>query len=103
MRHRPALTAGDTPAGPNRPPLPESSPAWLFARASSLALGLGLPPLASAAVGGASDGNFTAGAGVPTPTGLARSAAERMLMMSTCWPAPCPAGPRCSPRCSTTC
>ena len=30
---------------------------------SSLAAGLGLPPLASAAVGGASDGNFTAGVG----------------------------------------
>lgn len=56
--------------GPNRPPLPSSSSAALFARASSLAAELGLPPLQSAAVGGASDGNFTAGAGTPTLDGL---------------------------------
>jgi glutamate carboxypeptidase len=42
----------------------------LFARARDLARGLGLPTLASAAVGGASDGNFTAGAGTPTLDGL---------------------------------
>ena len=56
--------------GPNRPPLPSSSSAALFARASSLAAELGLPPLQSAAVGGASDGNFTAGVGIPTLDGL---------------------------------
>src|SRR6476469_5063076 len=56
--------------GPNRPPLPSSSSAALFARASSLAAQLGLPPLQTAAVGGASDGNFTAGAGTPTLDGL---------------------------------
>jgi glutamate carboxypeptidase len=31
---------------------------------------LGLPPLTSAAVGGASDGNYTAGVGTPTLDGL---------------------------------
>lgn len=56
--------------GPNRPPLPASSSAGLFARASALAGELGLPPVTSASVGGASDGNFTAGAGVPTLDGL---------------------------------
>jgi glutamate carboxypeptidase len=56
--------------GPNRPPLPASSSAGLFALASKAAAGLGLPPLASAAVGGGSDGNFTAGAGTPTLDGL---------------------------------
>jgi glutamate carboxypeptidase len=56
--------------GPNRPPLPASSSAGLFARASSLAAGLGLAPLKQASVGGASDGNFTAGIGTPTLDGL---------------------------------
>ena len=56
--------------GPNRPPLPASSSAGLFARASSLAAGLGLAPLKQASVGGASDGNFTAGVGTPTLDGL---------------------------------
>lgn len=56
--------------GPNRPPLPSASSEALFARATSLAAELGLPPLRSAAVGGASDGNFTAGVGTPTLDGL---------------------------------
>jgi glutamate carboxypeptidase len=56
--------------GPNRPPLAASSSAALFSLASSVAAELGLPPLRSAAVGGASDGNFTAGAGTPTLDGL---------------------------------
>jgi glutamate carboxypeptidase len=56
--------------GPNRPPLPASSSAGLFSLASSVAVGLGLAPLESASVGGASDGNFTAGAGTPTLDGL---------------------------------
>ena len=56
--------------GPNRPPLPESSSAGLFSRASSIAASLGLAPLTSASVGGASDGNFTAGVGTPTLDGL---------------------------------
>ena len=56
--------------GPNRPPLAASSSDALFALASSVAAGLGLPPLTSATVGGASDGNFTAGIGTPTLDGL---------------------------------
>jgi glutamate carboxypeptidase len=56
--------------GPNRPPLEESASAALFQRAQKLAADLDLPPLTSAAVGGASDGNFTAGIGVPTLDGL---------------------------------
>jgi glutamate carboxypeptidase len=56
--------------GPNRPPLSADASAALFARACKLAAELGLPPLAQAAVGGASDGNFTAGVGTPTLDGL---------------------------------
>lgn len=56
--------------GPNRAPLEASASAGLFERASRLAASLGLPPLTSVAVGGASDGNFTAGIGVPTLDGL---------------------------------
>lgn len=56
--------------GPNRPPLASTASASLFARARALAAGLGLPPLRRAAVGGASDGNFTAGVGTPTLDGL---------------------------------
>ncbi|SDG56794.1 glutamate carboxypeptidase [Lentzea fradiae] len=52
--------------GPNRPPLELSSSARLFGLASGLA---GFE-LTQAAVGGASDGNFTAGLGVPTLDGL---------------------------------
>ena len=56
--------------GPNRPPLDASSSDALFALAGSAAAELGLPPLTSAAVGGASDGNYTAGVGTPTLDGL---------------------------------
>ncbi|HUN33736.1 MAG TPA: M20/M25/M40 family metallo-hydrolase [Trebonia sp.] len=56
--------------GPNRPPLPADASAALFERACVLAGRLGLPPLERAAVGGASDGNFTAGVGTPTLDGL---------------------------------
>ncbi|MDA8322934.1 MAG: M20 family metallopeptidase [Actinomycetota bacterium] len=56
--------------GPNRPPLEESASAALFDRADRLAARLGLAPLGRAAVGGGSDGNFTAGIGVPTLDGL---------------------------------
>ena len=55
---------------PNRPPLPESASAELFALASRLATDLGLKPLESATVGGGSDGNLTAGIGVRTLDGL---------------------------------
>ncbi|MFI5697981.1 M20 family metallopeptidase [Kribbella sp. NPDC051586] len=56
--------------GPNRPPLERKMSDELYARASRLALDLGLPPLRSVAVGGGSDGNFTAGIGTPTLDGL---------------------------------
>jgi glutamate carboxypeptidase len=56
--------------GPNRPALSRSSSAALFDRACALAARLRLPPLEQAAVGGASDGNFTAGVGTPTLDGL---------------------------------
>ncbi|MFF5076033.1 M20 family metallopeptidase [Actinoplanes sp. NPDC000266] len=54
--------------GPNRPPMEPSEE--LYVRAVAAADRLGLPPLGRAAVGGASDGNFTAGVGTPTLDGL---------------------------------
>ena len=56
--------------GPNRPPFEEASSAALFARATRLADALGIGPLRAVTVGGGSDGNFTAGMGVPTLDGL---------------------------------
>lgn len=56
--------------GPNRAPLERAMSAGLYDRAVVLAADLGLPPLREARVGGASDGNFTAGVGVPTLDGL---------------------------------
>ncbi|MFI6322095.1 M20/M25/M40 family metallo-hydrolase [Nonomuraea sp. NPDC050556] len=52
--------------GPNRPPLEAAMSASLFELAQSLSP----VPLLSAHVGGASDGNFTAGVGCPTLDGL---------------------------------
>ncbi|MFE0627581.1 M20 family metallopeptidase [Streptomyces sp. NPDC058864] len=51
--------------GVRRPPMPESASAGLFALARRL-----LPGVEGAAVGGGSDGNFTAALGVPTLDGL---------------------------------
>ncbi|MEV6035845.1 M20 family metallopeptidase [Nonomuraea sp. NPDC052116] len=56
--------------GPNRPPLESGMSASLYALAQELASDLGVGPLISASVGGASDGNFTAGVGCPTLDGL---------------------------------
>ncbi|GAA1028829.1 MULTISPECIES: M20 family metallopeptidase [Amycolatopsis] len=56
--------------GINRPPLDAVSSAALYGLAKELAAELGLPELTEAAVGGASDGNYTAGLGVPTLDGL---------------------------------
>ena len=56
--------------GPNRPPLQPTASAELVTRARRLEEELGLPPLLDVAVGGGSDGNFTAGVGVPTLDGL---------------------------------
>ncbi len=49
----------------NRPPMPESASATLFPLAERVA-----PGIAGYAVGGGSDGNFTAAIGVPTLDGL---------------------------------
>jgi glutamate carboxypeptidase len=54
----------------NRGPLEEESSAWLLGLAREAAASLGLQPLDSAAVGGASDGNLTAALGIPTLDGL---------------------------------
>jgi glutamate carboxypeptidase len=56
--------------GINRPPLDPASSAGLFELAGSIWTELGQPPLVGVTVGGGSDGNFTAGIGVPTLDGL---------------------------------
>ncbi|MCA2229287.1 M20 family metallopeptidase [Nonomuraea aurantiaca] len=56
--------------GINRPPMERSAAAALFSQAQRIARRLGHPPLEEMTVGGASDGNFTAGMGVPTLDGL---------------------------------
>jgi len=56
--------------GINRPPLEVASSADLFSLAGVVSARLGLPAPAGVTVGGASDGNFTAGIGVPTLDGL---------------------------------
>jgi len=56
--------------GANRRPLEPESSAHLFAQAVAIAARTGLTPFQGVAVGGASDGNFTAALGVPTLDGL---------------------------------
>jgi len=56
--------------GINRAPLEGASSAALFERSRLLAEELGLDALTGVAVGGGSDGNLTAGIGVPTLDGL---------------------------------
>jgi len=56
--------------GANRPPLTGEASSALFERASRIAAALGLGALDGSSVGGASDGNFTAGVGTPTLDGL---------------------------------
>jgi len=56
--------------GINRPAMEESAGAALARLAERCAADLGLAPIGSRAVGGASDGNFTAAMGVPTLDGL---------------------------------
>jgi glutamate carboxypeptidase len=56
--------------GPNRPPFSKDASASLFDLAQVAAATLGLEPLRGEAVGGGSDGNFTAGVSVPTLDGL---------------------------------
>ncbi|GAA2171011.1 M20 family metallopeptidase [Agrococcus versicolor] len=56
--------------GINRPPLERAMAVDLYTTTAAVAAELGFPPLQEAAVGGGSDGNFTAGAGIPTLDGL---------------------------------
>ncbi|WP_225728200.1 MULTISPECIES: M20/M25/M40 family metallo-hydrolase [unclassified Nocardia] len=56
--------------GPNRPPLAAESSRELFSRAQRLGAALGIGPITGAAVSGGSDGNLTAGSGIPTLDGL---------------------------------
>jgi glutamate carboxypeptidase len=71
-----ALTAAvpgtviDVLGGPNRPPLEPTASADLLALAQQCAADLGQPAVTGIEVGGGSDGNFTAAAGVPTLDGL---------------------------------
>ena len=60
----------ETTGGPNRPPLESSASASLYELVCRIATSRGLPEPGRAAVGGASDGNFTAGVGTPTLDGL---------------------------------
>jgi glutamate carboxypeptidase len=68
LRHPEAEWSID--GGIDRAALESSASADLFTRAQQVARALGLPELDECAVGGASDGNLTAAAGVPTLDGL---------------------------------
>ncbi len=73
MRGLTARTPGarlEVLGGRQRPPMETESSAGLFALASRLAAELDQEPLRGSAVGGASDGNYTAAAGCPTLDGL---------------------------------
>ena len=56
--------------GINRPPMPESTSVELLPLAQAAARDAGLGDVAGVGVGGGSDGNFTAAAGVPTLDGM---------------------------------
>ncbi len=56
--------------GVNRPPLEARAAEALFSTARALAASCGIVGLEGVAVGGASDGNFTAALGIPTLDGL---------------------------------
>jgi glutamate carboxypeptidase len=56
--------------GINRPPLQPSSTTALYERIEKVAASIGMAPLGSAHVGGASDGNFAAAAGAQVLDGL---------------------------------
>lgn len=68
----PALTGSTlrVEGGINRPPMPTSASDTLMALVPEVAAALGIAAPGGVAVGGASDGNFTAGIGVPTLDGL---------------------------------
>lgn len=56
--------------GVNRPPMERGSSEVLFGRAQQVAAALTIGELRGEEVGGASDGNFTAAAGIPTLDGM---------------------------------
>lgn len=56
--------------GVNRPPMERGAAEELFGRAKKVAAALGVEEPTGAEVGGASDGNFTAAAGIPTLDGM---------------------------------
>ena len=56
--------------GIDRPPMHPTSSQWLFPLAVAAGASVGLTNVQGTAVGGGSDGNFTAAAGVPTLDGL---------------------------------
>ncbi|MGO1397890.1 MAG: M20 family metallopeptidase [Brevibacterium yomogidense] len=56
--------------GINRPPMERSMAESLFDRAAALSESVGIEPPRGVEVGGASDGNYTAGDGIPTLDGL---------------------------------
>ncbi|HSK56731.1 MAG TPA: M20 family metallopeptidase [Jiangellales bacterium] len=60
----------DVVSGHERPPMEAGSSGGLETLAGAVASALGLPAPGSVAVGGGSDGNFTAGVGTPTLDGL---------------------------------
>ena len=64
------LTRYEVTGGFNRPPLETASTMALYERAEKVAKVLGMSPLGHASVGGASDGNFAAAAGVQVLDGL---------------------------------
>ena len=77
VEHLMATLSSDVPGagvevsgGLERPPMQESASTSLFAVAQSAAAAAGLPAVSGVAVGGGSDGNFTAACGVPTLDGL---------------------------------
>ncbi|MCU1391851.1 MAG: hypothetical protein JWM34_279 [Ilumatobacteraceae bacterium] len=65
-----AQTRIEITGGINRPPMPASASEWLFPLAVAIGSELGLPEVTGVAVGGGSDGNFTAARGVATLDGL---------------------------------
>jgi glutamate carboxypeptidase len=77
VEHLMSMLSSDVPGaavevsgGLDRPPMPETASTSLFAVATSAAAKVGLGPISGVAVGGGSDGNFTAAIGVPTLDGL---------------------------------
>jgi len=98
-----ARVSVEVEGGLNRPPMEATRISMeMFGLASAIAARLGFP-LPSARVGGASDGNLTAGAGVPTLDGLGPSAAARTRAPSTSSSTTCRGAARSSRRCSRKC